>query len=289
MTRNAATRRPNVALVDNPSASRDQWLYAGQTLLRRGGAASVKLHALTAELGLTTGSFYHHFRGMADYLEQLANLYGTEQAHAALAAVHDPEPRTRLRTLAAVARREDMATLDAAMRDWAGSNPEAAESVEQADHVMSRFIETAFVDLGYPRAPRRCALLFYSEGVTRVSPPWKASKLIDAALAALARSVGPRLTEGPAHLGPELDDRMAARTSPATPDTVTRAACDNDARGFDVVLTPAGLRAIQTAAPLNLEAVRHCFIGVLTDEQLDALGDIAEAITTHLESEHPCS
>jgi DNA-binding MarR family transcriptional regulator len=71
--------------------------------------------------------------------------------------------------------------------------------------------------------------------------------------------------------------------------TITRAACDNDARGFDVVLTPAGLRAIDTAAPLNLEAVRHCFIDVLTDEQLDTLGDIAEAITTHLEREHPCS
>ncbi len=77
--------------------------------------------------------------------------------------------------------------------------------------------------------------------------------------------------------------RMEARGA------ITRAACDNDARGFDVVLTPAGLRAIQTAAPLNLEAVRHCFIDVLTDEQLDTLGDIAEAITTHLESEHPCS
>lgn len=71
--------------------------------------------------------------------------------------------------------------------------------------------------------------------------------------------------------------------------TIKRAACDSDARGFDVVLTPAGLRAIRTAAPLNLEAVRHCFINLLTDQQLDALGDIAETITTHLEKEHPCS
>jgi len=32
--------------------------------------------------------------------------------------------------------------------------------------------------------------------------------------------------------------------------------------------------------------VRHCFADVLTPEQLDTLGDIAEAITTHLASEH---
>jgi DNA-binding MarR family transcriptional regulator len=68
--------------------------------------------------------------------------------------------------------------------------------------------------------------------------------------------------------------------------TVERAPCPGDARGFDVVLTDAGLAAIQAAAPLHLAAVRHCFADVLTPDQLDALGDIAETITKHLATEH---
>ena len=68
--------------------------------------------------------------------------------------------------------------------------------------------------------------------------------------------------------------------------TITRAPCENDARGFDVVLTTAGQKAVEAAARVNLEAVRHCFIDVLTDEQLDCLGDIADAVTSHLMTVH---
>ena len=68
--------------------------------------------------------------------------------------------------------------------------------------------------------------------------------------------------------------------------SVSRAPCAEDARGFDVVLTPAGLAAIESAAPLHLEAVRHCFVDVLTGDQLDALAEIAEVIGTHLAAEH---
>ena len=68
--------------------------------------------------------------------------------------------------------------------------------------------------------------------------------------------------------------------------TITRAACESDARGFDVMLTPAGLKTVEAAARVNLEAVRHCFIDVLTEEQLVTIGDIADAITTHLATAH---
>ncbi len=69
--------------------------------------------------------------------------------------------------------------------------------------------------------------------------------------------------------------------------TVERVPCERDARGYDVVLTPAGLAAIEGAAPLHLKAVRHCFAEILTREQLGVLGDIADAITRLLAVEHP--
>jgi DNA-binding MarR family transcriptional regulator len=68
--------------------------------------------------------------------------------------------------------------------------------------------------------------------------------------------------------------------------TIRRESCAEDGRSFNVVLTDAGLAAIEAAAPAHVAAVRHCFTDVLTPEQLDTLGDIAEAITTHLATEH---
>ena len=68
--------------------------------------------------------------------------------------------------------------------------------------------------------------------------------------------------------------------------TVHRAPCADDARGFDVMLTDAGLAAVESAAPAHLAAVRHCFADLLTREQLDTLGDIAETITDRLANQH---
>jgi AcrR family transcriptional regulator len=170
------------------SEGRTLWLQTGQTLLRRGGASSVKLHDLTAELGLTTGSFYHHFASMTDYLEQLANFYGAEQAKAVLDSIQHENPRQRLRSLAALARSNDMTTLDAAMRDWSGSNSMAAESVRHADRLLLKFVESAFMELGFnQRDAQARAILLYSTGVARVSPPWKQNpKMFDAVLEVLA-------------------------------------------------------------------------------------------------------
>ena len=67
---------------------------------------------------------------------------------------------------------------------------------------------------------------------------------------------------------------------------VAREQCENDARGFDVVLTKAGLKAIQAAAPKHLEAVRHCFIDLLSPAQMKALANIADVVGEHLEAEH---
>ena len=65
-----------------------------------------------------------------------------------------------------------------------------------------------------------------------------------------------------------------------------RELCAEDGRSFNVVPTDAGMAAIEAAAPSHAAAVRHCHADILTPEQLDTLGDIAEAITTHLAADH---
>jgi DNA-binding MarR family transcriptional regulator len=68
--------------------------------------------------------------------------------------------------------------------------------------------------------------------------------------------------------------------------TVKRAPSKGDARGYDVVMTKAGLSAFEAAWPAWVEGIRHCFTTVLSPDQLDALADIAEAIEDHYNSQH---
>jgi len=68
---------------------------------------------------------------------------------------------------------------------------------------------------------------------------------------------------------------------------VTREDCTSDGRGAFVVLTDAGLRAIQAAAPGHVASVRRNFIDLLSREQLDALAEITQTVVRRLTDEGP--
>jgi DNA-binding MarR family transcriptional regulator len=63
---------------------------------------------------------------------------------------------------------------------------------------------------------------------------------------------------------------------------VRRKDVPGDGRGAIVSLTPAGWRAIRSAAPAHVASVRRNFIDVLTDEQVRVLGEIGDKLVEHL-------
>jgi DNA-binding MarR family transcriptional regulator len=68
---------------------------------------------------------------------------------------------------------------------------------------------------------------------------------------------------------------------------VTREDCASDGRGAFVVLTDAGWRAIQDAAPGHVASVRRHFIDPLSREQLDALAEISQTVVRGLGEQPP--
>ena len=71
--------------------------------------------------------------------------------------------------------------------------------------------------------------------------------------------------------------RMAARG------LVRKERCLSDRRGSVVVVTDVGRRAIESAAPGHVRAVRRFFIDPLSDEQLDAIADVARRVVDAVE------
>lgn len=66
---------------------------------------------------------------------------------------------------------------------------------------------------------------------------------------------------------------------------VAREDCASDGRGAFVVLTDAGRRALEAAAPNHVASVRAHFIDLLTTDQIDTLDAIAQTVIDHLAQE----
>jgi DNA-binding MarR family transcriptional regulator len=63
---------------------------------------------------------------------------------------------------------------------------------------------------------------------------------------------------------------------------VTRDEVESDGRGSVVVLTDAGTRALEAAAPGHVASVRAYLIDRLSPDQIAVLGDIADRVVTGL-------
>jgi DNA-binding MarR family transcriptional regulator len=59
---------------------------------------------------------------------------------------------------------------------------------------------------------------------------------------------------------------------------ITRHDCPTDARGTMIKLTPAGRKAVESAAPGHVETVRRYFVDLLTPEEMDRLTAISARV-----------
>ena len=144
---------PALASVVKPTAplGRQDWLEAGQTLLRTSGVSGLKLRAVASSLGISTGSFYHHFSDFDAYLVALAKYYSGEQLAANIATVlrEAHTPYDRIVRASQVARDTALPELIAAMRAWARRDERVAPEVAILEQGLMDFLAECFVGLGF--------------------------------------------------------------------------------------------------------------------------------------------
>jgi DNA-binding MarR family transcriptional regulator len=68
---------------------------------------------------------------------------------------------------------------------------------------------------------------------------------------------------------------------------VGRVECPTDARGAFLVLTDAGRRAIEDAAPQHVETVREIFIDLLSEAEIEVVTAMSERLLARLEKTNP--
>lgn len=124
--------------------SKHRWLDEGLDLLATTGVNGVTIEALCERLGLSKGSFYHHFKGMAGYRTALLEHFEQRETQAFIDLVESlptDDGAEKLRELTkAVVADEAHDTLEPQVRIWANQDPVAREYLERVDRTRTEYL-----------------------------------------------------------------------------------------------------------------------------------------------------
>jgi len=121
---------------------KDDWFLAGLEALADGGPQLLGAAKVARRLGVTTGSFYWHFRSVADFRAELLE-YWKEGVVVALirdAKAGAQEPARILADLRKRILESGAHRYDAAMRKWARTDPRVRETIARADELRRTFL-----------------------------------------------------------------------------------------------------------------------------------------------------
>jgi len=147
--------------------TRQDWIDAGIELLTDAGIGAVSVERLGSELGVTRGSFYHHFADREELLRAMLEYWAQRWTYDIRDQVNalGLDPSTTLLALMRTIRHHRAAGYDAAFRAWALHDPLARAVVEQVDQVRLNQIQRLFAGLGFTGVDleNRARLFLYFE------------------------------------------------------------------------------------------------------------------------------
>jgi len=147
----------------------EAWIEGGRQALISGGLARVKVEPLAKTLGVTTGSFYWHFKDRRALLDALLLDWETSNSAGLFAAVarRPGDADAQFDALADVWIEETdySPAWDAAVRDWARVDAKAEVAVRRVDDRRIELWRGVFLGLGYrdPEAFVRARVTYFHQ------------------------------------------------------------------------------------------------------------------------------
>jgi AcrR family transcriptional regulator len=138
------------------------WLEAGLQILGTAGVGGLTIERMTAELGVTKGSFYHHFQNVRDFERQLVAHWADQYLSTSAEVPHDPAARLVLLDTIMAEAFSPVTEPEVAIRHWAQQDEMVRASVELVDAVRRAFVQDVFRPLatGEAQAQLMADLLF---------------------------------------------------------------------------------------------------------------------------------
>ena len=129
---------------------REDWLKAALGLLRN-GIESIKVAPLAERLGVTTGSFYWHFKNRRELLEALLVYWEREMTDVVMDAANQFEgsPADRIYYVMEQVMTGDLARYDLAIGQWAQSDINASRVFKRALKKRFSYATGMFSEAGF--------------------------------------------------------------------------------------------------------------------------------------------
>ena len=144
------------SFVKNASKSdsklnRDSWLRHALEIFRDEGIQSVTIKRLAADLGVTKGSFYWHFRDLADLHQCLLDywLWNYNESLHATRKYLEGDPSDGLLAAMMKVREAGLDKYELALRAWAEQEPRVKKVVMKAYRSRIEFVSSFFRRLGF--------------------------------------------------------------------------------------------------------------------------------------------
>ena len=160
--------------------TRSDWLETGLTALADDGPNGLRIDRLCRRLGVSKGSFHHHFAGTGDFKKALLAAYEARVVNALEQAIEQTATATPKATLAgltaAITSQQSFyrPDLEVAMRAWAFSDREVRAVQERVDLRRLESLRGIWSNiLDDPAAVQAAALVPYLVGIgaSLVQPP----------------------------------------------------------------------------------------------------------------------
>lgn len=120
--------------------TREDWLETGLQLLRESGEQALTLERLCKVANRTKGSFYHHFKNHAEFINALLEYWHSKYTEQIIIAVEQlTDPIAQRRELDRLAANVDD-RLERIIRNWSGVDERVRQTIRQVDERRIKYL-----------------------------------------------------------------------------------------------------------------------------------------------------
>lgn len=145
--------------------SKNQWLDHGLLSLAQSGFTSLKADKLAKSLGVSRGSFYWHFKNLADFHKQLLERWQELAVSSIIESLNEtvPTPSDKLKQVIQMGASADP-RIEQAIRAWSFNSESVSDMVAQVDAQRLDFLQQGLEEMGgsAEKAFAQARLIYYS-------------------------------------------------------------------------------------------------------------------------------